>query len=137
LASNDLIFEATQGTSPEEERETILELFKAGLFSDEKGEVSIEVKQKILESFGFGGFENAKDISALHIAKASEENVDMLRDYAEVDSYDDHDLHVVEHTRFLLSDEFRKRKDSLMKQRFCEHIAEHEKKKKKAVMGLS
>ena len=51
----------------------------------------------------------------------------------EVDSYDDHALHITEHTRFLLSSEFKKRKDvNALKARYVRHIEEHEKQKAKA-----
>ncbi len=132
LASNDLIFEAMESVTPETKKQTILQLLEAGLFEDENGKITTSTKHKILEAFGFGGYENAQDISGLHIAKASEENIEMLKVGCLADSYDDHDLHVVEHTRFLLSDEFKRRGDLAMKERFCDHIADHEKKKKKS-----
>ena len=48
-------------------------------------------------------YENARDISALHIAKASEENLDLKSAEFMPDSYDEHGLHITEHIRFLLS----------------------------------
>ena len=46
-----------------------------------------------------------------------------------VDEYDDHALHITEHTRFLLSAEIRKlgEKGEAMKKRYVEHIALHKK----------
>ena len=61
---------------------------------DEDGKVSKANKERILEAFGFGGYENAKDISALHSAKASEENIQMKSETKKVDEYDDHALHI-------------------------------------------
>ena len=56
------------------------------------------------------------------------------------DSYDDHALHVVEHTRFLLSAEFKRiaggsvgalnEKGKAVKERFAAHIREHEEQAK-------
>ena len=131
LAASDLVFEAEQEISADERRDTIMKLLNAGLFTGDDGKISQSTKQKILEAFGFGDYENARDISALHIIKAEEENVALTRGSVLADGYDDHDLHIVEHTRFLLSGEFKKRENPALKERVCEHIADHERKKKK------
>lgn len=132
LAVNDVRFEAQDGVSPEEKRETILKLYEAGILTDGDGKLSTENKNRVLEAFGFGNFENARDISALHIAKAGEENVTLKSSEADVDEYDDHDLHINEHTRFLLSAEFKKNaKRAELKVRVLEHIHKHKKEKEK------
>jgi hypothetical protein len=67
----------------------------------------------------------------LHIAKASEENLDLKHADLEPDEYDEHTLHVTEHTRFLLSEEFKRIKDkAVVKERFVQHIKKHEEMKK-------
>ena len=126
LAVNDVQFETRDSVSSEEKKETILRLFEAGLLSGEDGQLTQENKNRILEAFGFGSFENARDISALHIAKASEENLEMKTLDLEVDEYDEHALHITEHTRFLLSDEFKRSgKKAEMKKRYVAHIEAH------------
>ena len=75
LSVNDLQFETQDSGSPEERRETLLRLYEAGVLADEDGKLSAENKPRVLEAFGFGGYENARDISALHIARAGEENL--------------------------------------------------------------
>ena len=131
LDVNDIQFEPNDSSSPEEKRSILLQLYNAGLLSDEEGKISKENKNRILEAFGFGGYENARDISALHVAKASEENLDMRTGEVEVDSYDDHGMHITEHTRFLLSEEFKRIKDKAgVKERFVQHIKKHEEMKK-------
>ena len=47
-----------------------------------------------------------------------------------VDEYDEHDLHVIEHTRYLLSSAFKKTKDKVLKDRITAHIAAHKAAKK-------
>ena len=127
---NDVQFETQESVSSEEKKETILRLFEAGLLTGEDGTLTTENKNRILDAFGFGGFENARDISALHIAKASEENLDMRTGEVDVDSYDDHGMHITEHTRFLLSEEFKRIKDKAgVKERFVQHIKKHEEMK--------
>ncbi len=133
LDVNDILFEQNDLSNPEDKRRAIVELYEAGLLSDEDGKISKENKNRILEAFGFGGYENTGDISALHIAKASEENLELRKADVAVDEYDEHALHIVEHTRYLLSEEFKKSKNEEVKKRFVLHIKEHERKEKEKV----
>ena len=131
LDVSDVQFESTDSTSPERKKATLLELFNAGLLCDEDGKLTTENKNRILEAFGFGGYENARDISALHTAKAREENIDMKTVDKEVDEYDDHELHILEHTRFLLSSEYKNMRNAdELKARYVAHIQKHKKQKK-------
>ena len=103
-----------------------MKLYQAGILSDDEGKVSLENKNRILEAFGFGSFENARDISTLHIAKASEENLQLKTQEIVPDEFDEHALHITEHTRFLLSEEFKKLADKDgVKARFLQHVAKH------------
>ena len=128
LAINDLQFETQESTTSEEKRATILRLLEAGLLMDDDGKMSAENKQRVLEAFGFGTYENARDISALHIAKAGEENLEMKTKELDVDSYDEHELHVTEHTRYLLSSELKRLGNrEEVKTRIQAHIQAHKK----------
>ena len=135
LSANDILIEAEVASDPAEKKETLLKLYDAGLLSNDDGKVTMENKARILEAFGFGSYENAKDISSLHLGKAGEENVQMKTEDVDVDGYDDHALHINEHTRFLLSAEFKKlyQKDEqgkALKARYAQHIAAHKEAKK-------
>lgn len=126
LDVNDVQFETENALAPEERKSVILKLYEAGLLTDENGRISNENKRRILDAFGFGSFENTQDISALHIAKAGEENLEMRQGEVGVDEYDDHGLHITEHTRYLLSAEFKKAKTrELLKARYTAHIQKH------------
>ncbi len=131
LDVSDIQFESTAASSPEEKQATLLRLLEAGLLTDEEGKLSKENKQRVLDAFGFGSYENARDISALHVAKAGEENLTMKATEVAVDEYDDHALHSVEHTRFLLSEEFKKIKDESTRARYLAHLREHKNKEEK------
>ena len=137
VLGSDIRFEFEESEMASDKRQTLLKLFDCGLLTEEDGRVSKENKQRILEAFGLGSYENARDISALHIAKASEENLTLKSADAVADEYDDHELHIAEHTRFLLSDEFKKlvRKEEA-KARFVEHIRQHKKQAGLAVNTL-
>lgn len=132
LSVNDVQFESREAITPEEKKATLLKLYEAGLLSGEDGKLTVENKNRILEAFGFGSYENARDISALHIAKAGEENIQMKSADLQPDEYDDHRLHISEHTRFLLSAEFkRSTKKEELKARFVAHMTAHEELEKK------
>ena len=106
-----------------------MKLYEAGLLTDKEGNLTQENKHRILEAFGFGGYENVRDISSLHIAKAGEENIALKTAGVEVDFYDDHELHITEHIRFLLSSEFKRVSDGgETKKRFEAHIEAHKAK---------
>lgn len=131
LDVNDIQFESFENFTPEEKKATLLRLYEAGLLTDKDGKLSQENKNRILEAFGFGSYENARDLSALHLAKAREENLELRNTDMQPDGYDDHDLHVSEHVRYLLSAEFKRAKDQAeQKKRFEAHIARHKQFKK-------
>lgn len=129
LSAGDIVFETEDAATPEQKREILLKLFEAGLLTDGEGKLSEENRNRILEAFGFGSYENTKDISALHIAKAGEENLEMKSREVEPDGYDDHGLHITEHVRFLLSDEFKKSGNAKAKERYLAHIEKHKQMK--------
>ena len=128
LDVNDLQFESKEVVTPAEKKATILHLYEAGLLTDENGKVTAEHKQRILDAFGFGSYENVHDLSALHANKAGEENVMMREEEILPDVYDDHAVHIREHTRFLLSAEFKRYKNNAeMKEKFIAHMDAHKK----------
>ncbi len=134
LDVNDLQFESKETVTPAEKKTTLLNLYQAGLLTDEAGNLTKENKNRILEAFGFGSYENARDVSALHAAKAGEENLTMKTEEVLPDVYDDHDLHIAEHTRFLLSAEFKRWRDKeTLKQRYVAHLNAHKKLKKEEI----
>ena len=54
-------------------KEDILSLLSLGLLQDEKGNFSDDTRNRVLEALGYGSFENARDISHLHLKKAERE----------------------------------------------------------------
>ena len=131
LSVNDVSFETEEVQTPEQKRELVLRLFEAGLLSGDDGKITAENKHRVLEAFGFGSYENARDISSLHIAKAGEENLEMRKTDVAIDDYNDHDLHIIEHTRYLLSSEFKKStKKEELKEKYALHIQAHKRAKK-------
>ncbi len=125
ISADDVTFETGYDRTPEQIKEDILNLLSLGLLNDEKGNLSSGAKERILDALGYGSFENARDISRLHIAKAERENVALAQEDVAADEYDDHDLHILEHLRFLLSGG---EEDAATKERVMRHLASHRRK---------
>lgn len=130
LSSDDVVFETDndETDSPTKRRSLIYELYNMGLLADENGKVSDETRERVLNALGFGGLEAARGLSALHANKAAEENRQLCAGDVPVDSFDDDSVHIAEHTRFVLSDEFPAAPGQ--KERFAAHIAAHEAQRK-------
>ena len=107
----------------------IFELLNAGLLSDEDGNINDRMRSKILELLGYGIWEQGQDIASLQRGRAQKENIDCLnhKKVPEIQDIDDHNIHIIEHTAFLLTDtldednvEHRKVKEMLLN-----HIQQH------------
>ena len=129
ITSDDVVFEAEteEGNTPSKRRSLIYEMYNMGLFAGEDGKVSDETRERVLDALGFGGLDSARGLLPLHRNKAAEENLRLTAEEVHADEYDDDGAHIAEHTRFLLSDEFRKHEES--KPRFVAHLREHEAQK--------
>ncbi len=125
ISADDVQFVSGYDKTPEQVKEEILDLLSLGLLKDEKGEISDGTRNRVLEALGYGSFQNARDISHLHIAKAERENTELASCEIDAEPYDDHALHIVEHTRFLLSGG---EKDEATKARVLRHLESHRRK---------
>lgn len=128
LGSDDVVFDTENELSytPAQKKSAVYELIDAGLLTDDTGKLSERTKAKLLEILGFGSIDNTLDIESLHINKADEENLSGFRKPIGVDEYDDHELHIAEHTRFLLSAESEGvRNNPETKENALEHLRAH------------
>lgn len=106
-------------------REMVYTLIEKGILNDDDGKLSASTKNKILEMIGFGVWESAKDVEQLHIRRADNENLAMLKgNVMEVKAIDNHELHINEHIAFMLSGSFDFDKGDA-ERIFMEHIAKH------------
>lgn len=126
ISYEDIVLESSNelSQSPAQRKNMLFELFRAGLFNDENGQISKRTKQKILEGLGFNSFDSIQDITPLHIKKADEENINVKTQKIAVSEIDDHDIHILEHTKFLLSSSAKELDDKLI-QAIKAHILEH------------
>lgn len=127
ISSEDIVFTTENEISqtPAQRQNFVFELLRAGLLLDENGKLSNRMRSRVLDLLGFGLWENSKDIEALHMKRAQEENLE-LRPVA-VNEIDDHEIHIVEHSRYLLSGDYSKNKSDPT-EILTEHIREHKSK---------
>ena len=123
LCSDDLVFD----TANELEETTasrkamLLQLLDIGLLGDENGKLNARDKTKILDLLGFGNWEDSRDLDELHLKKASRENEELLTKRVKPDMVDNHDMHILEHSKLLLKADV----DEALKERVTEHINLH------------
>ncbi|MBR2903665.1 MAG: hypothetical protein IKC37_03365 [Clostridia bacterium] len=130
LHADDVTFESEAIVSVEEKRETLLRLYEAGILTGEDGKVSTKHKNEILEAFGLEALEGEKDVVTLHIQKAAQENIAFATGEVAVEDFDDHAVHIAEHTRHLLTVCLQGRDGAQTKARATAHLNAHKRKLK-------
>ncbi|MBR2860835.1 MAG: hypothetical protein IKB86_03265 [Clostridia bacterium] len=130
LTSDDVAHETENELSDSlsNRKQVIFDLLGKGLFLDEHGNLPQRTKGRILRALGMGDWENIADLSEIHSSRAQRENV-MLKDAKEVviTDTDDHAIHIAEHAKVLLSEEFEEQFGLFgdVRKRFEEHISIH------------
>lgn len=130
LGGDDIVCdsETELSSSKANQRSMIFELLNSGLLQDETGRISNDVRYKLLEMLGVGIYDSKQDLAQMHIKAAQKENLNFSRlDFSdEVQSYDEHELHINEHIAFLLSKEAEEiNKDKNLKKKVLDHINMH------------
>ena len=125
LSSDDVTFDTENELSytPAQKKSIIYDMLSAGLLTDENGAMSQRTKAKVLDLLGFGTLSGAQDITNLHVEKAQRENIFMASTDQEVEEFDDHSLHITEHTKALLTEDFSSNQKG--KQRILNHMKKH------------
>lgn len=123
IGSDDVMFETENELTdtPATRRTMLMDLLNAGILYDRDGKLPESTKAKLLSMMGFGNWENAQDVTQMHIARAEKENIDI--DNAEILEVDDHALHVEEHVRFVVSGQVDSRPD--YREKVLAHIRLH------------
>ncbi len=134
ISSDDIEIESqSEGLNTlSQRREMIMSLLKNGVLSDENNQLTNRMKCKILDMLGMGIWENAQDVNELHIRKASNENLNLLKgESVKVSEIDNHELHINEHIAFMLGEDYEKvcKKNDKVEQLFLEHINKHKNEK--------
>ncbi len=128
FASDDVYLENENELlyTPTQKKEMIFKLYESGLLQTEQGKLSAPVKEKVLSLLGYKDLDGKKGISRLHEEKAQAENPKIRREQTPIEEIDDHEIHIDEHTRYVLS-EYSELTDE-EKQRLFAHLKEHKEK---------
>lgn len=104
-------------------KEMLLELYKSGVFNGVNGKLGAETKSKLLSLLGYADVDTESSLLALHEEKAKSENQKLTKGVVDADIYDEHHVHIDEHTRYVLSED--ENLSSKQKHQFAEHIKSH------------
>lgn len=124
LTSDDVVFEAENELtcSPSQRRSIALELIDSGIFEGKVADKN--VRDKLLSIMGFEALVGSRSDDALHAARADSENAGLVEPRAA--NYDDHEIHIGEHTRFLVGGGCNALADpKAAEQRLAAHIERH------------
>ena len=130
ICSDDVVFDTSSEINETlaQRRTMLMDLIKEGLMFDEDGKFSHSTRKKCLDLLGFGMWEDAVDIDSLHINRAKEENILAEKQEIEILPIDNHKIHIDEHIAYLLSNDFKKKKNfKNIETRVLKHIEEHKK----------
>ena len=106
ISCEDVAFDVEDEStvSPEMKKETAREIFEMGLMNGPDGNPDQTARLKMLELMGMGNWQNACPEQELHRKKAMRENAMFIDSVPEVESIDDHTIHIGEHTSYLLQE---------------------------------
>jgi len=130
LTSDDIVHETENelSQSVSQRRQMVYDLLARGIFTDAQGNMDERTKSRLLRSLGLGDWENVSDISDLQIQRAQRENLALLSGHdITVEAFDDHTLHIAEHSKYMLSEDFEREKliNKPLARAFNRHLQEH------------
>lgn len=125
INSEDVVLEADSeiNLTPAQRRAVMYDLLSSGLLTGDDGRISEGVKNKVLTYLGYNGLSAGRNMEELHRTRCAEENAALLKGFVQAKAYDDHALHIAEHTAFILSNQL----SSATEEVFVRHLAEHKK----------
>lgn len=126
ISGDDVVLEADSdiNMTPARRRAILYDMIDKGLFSDGNGRIKHEIKARLLKSLGYNGYTGGRDLTELNRQRCAEENAVMKNTDAEIREYDDHAVHIEEHTAFLLTERLTPEQE----RRVCEHLNKHKNK---------
>jgi len=137
ICSDDVVFDSTTNSveTLAQRRTMLLDLIKQGLLFNENGTFSQSTRKRCLDLLGFGTWENSTDINTLQVDHAKEENLAFTTgEVVEILSIDNHEIHIEEHSAYILSGELKNKLNSkVIKEKLLKHIADHKQELKKQI----
>ncbi len=93
--------------SEEKQKENFFNAYNMGAYTEKDGSISTRVKMKIKEFMKVGNFTDLMGIDELQIQAAQRENVFFENGVIpEVSEFDEHEIHIEEHLRYILQMDF-------------------------------
>jgi hypothetical protein len=118
--------------SEEAQKQRFFDAYNMGLFADKNGVIPPRVKQKALEYMKCGNYSDIMSIDQLQIQSAQRENVFFENGVIpEVSDFDEHEIHIEEHLRYVLQMDFQLLKKK--KPEYAEALENHLRQHKEAV----
>ena len=131
LTSDDVVIDTDNELSntPAQRKNTALELFKAGIYTDPAtGQLTRAGRQALMDAFQLGNYEDITNMEDLQRNEAQRENeLNTEGTTPVISELDDTEIHVLEHTKYAYSAAFRKLEQDKPEaaQRLLNHIREH------------
>ena len=114
--------------SEDMQKQRFFDAYNMGLFADKDGRIPERVKQKALEFMKCGNYTDIMNINQLQIQAAQRENVFFENGVIpEVSDFDEHEIHIEEHLRYVLQMDFQllKKKKPEYTQALENHLRQH------------
>ena len=93
--------------SEDAQKQRFFELYNMGMFADDNGRIPMRVKIKALEYSKFNNYTDIMNINLLQMQAAQRENVFFENGVIpEVSDFDEHEIHIEEHLRYVLQMDF-------------------------------
>lgn len=131
LTSDDVIIDTDNELSntPAQRKNTALELYKAGLFTDPAtGQLTRYGRLQLMDAFGLSNYEDVTSLDDLQRQQAQRENEQNAEGAPiEVNELDDTEIHLMEHTKYVYSAAFRELKTERpdRAEALMNHVREH------------
>ena len=118
--------------SEDTQKQRFFDAYNMGLFTDKNGVIPTRVKQKALEYMKCGNYTEIMSIDQLQIQSAQRENVFFENGVIpEISDFDEHEIHIEEHLRYVLQMDFQLLKHK--KPEYAEALENHLRQHKDAV----
>lgn len=138
ITSDDIVVDTENelAQTPAQRKQMVLDLMQYGLYRDD---IDSRTRSKIFEALELGNWETGADMENLHRNRANKENVFLKKGkIPQIQEYDDHNIHIIEHNRYRLTTEFEELADELpeLVQFFNMHVQQHEAYMQQAQMNM-
>lgn len=93
--------------SEETQKQIFFDMYNMGMFTDDNGRIPMRVKLRALEYSKVGNYSDIMNINLLQMQAAQRENVFFENGVLpEVSDFDEHEIHIEEHLRYILQMDF-------------------------------